>query len=783
MPLPHDGAIPPPETKRPRVKLIPGAAAGLTAIVKSFEHGLKRAGLWRTAAIFTQVNQKDGFDCQSCAWPNPDGKRHVFEFCENGAKAMASEAATRRVDRDFFREHSVADLLARSDHWHELQGRLVEPMVLRPGKTHYEPIAWDDAFALVGETLRALPSPDAAAFYTSGRASNEAAFVYQLFVRAFGTNNLPDCSNMCHESSGAALGAALGVGKGTVTLEDIEASDVIVVVGQNPGTNHPRMMTTLEVAKARGAQIIAINPLREVGLLRVRNPNPEEYSNPVKYGSMLFGQGTALTDLYLQVRLNGDLPLFKALARVMLEQEDAQPGSVLDRDFIAAHTTGFEAFTADIRGGDFGEWVRLSGVPEDTVRAAGQRMAKARRMIICWAMGLTQHKNAVDTIRYAVNLLLLGGHIGRPGAGVCPVRGHSNVQGDRTMGIWERPPESLLEALGREFNFSPPRKFGCSVVEAIEAMHEGRVKAFVALGGNFLQATPDTLLTAEALRRCALTVQVATKLNRSHLVTGKTALILPCLGRAEIDERASGPQIVTVEDSMSIVSSSRGRLRPAGKDLRSEVAIVTGIAQATLGDRGFGWQSMADDYDRIRDRIERVIPGFADFNARIRQGPFYLPNGARERVFATTTGKANFHTAPVVSIALEPGQFLLQTMRTHDQFNTTIYGLDDRYRGIYGGRRVVFLHPDDIAERGFQQGLFVDITSHFAGEQRVAHRFMVAPYDIPRGCAATYFPEANVLVPVRSFADISETPTSKSIVVSFAASPDQAAAAQAHGKT
>jgi molybdopterin-dependent oxidoreductase alpha subunit len=782
MDSPDDGAIPPPETRRAKLGSIPQAAAGFTAIVKSFQYGLSRAGLRRTAKSFAQVNQKDGFDCQSCAWPNPDGKRHVFEFCENGAKAMASEAATACIDREFFRKHSVADLLAQPDHWHELQGRLIEPMVLRPGATHYEPIAWDDAFALAGEHLRALPSPDAATFYTSGRASNEAAFTYQLFARAFGTNNLPDCSNMCHESSGVALSAALGIGKGTVTLDDLEASDLIVIVGQNPGTNHPRMMTTLENAKARGARIISVNPLREVGLLRVKNPNPEEYSNPLKYAATLLGRSTALTDLFLQVRLNGDLPLFKALARVMLEHEDARPGTVLDRSFIAAHTAGFERFTADIRGGDFSEWVRLSGVAESEIRAAGQMMAGAKRMIICWAMGLTQHKNAVDTIRYAVNLLLLGGHVGRSGAGVCPVRGHSNVQGDRTMGIWEKPPPRLLDALEKEFNFSPPRAHGLGVVPAIEAMHDGRVKAFIALGGNFLQATPDTRFTAEALRRCDLTVQIATKLNRSHLITGRTALILPCLGRSETDVRGSGPQFVTVEDSMGIVSASHGRLAPAGAHLRSEVAIVTGLARATLTGSRLDWAAMGENYEVIREHIACVIPGFDDFNARVRRGPFYLPNSARERTFATANGKANFHTAAVNPIATGPGRFLLQTMRTHDQFNSTIYGLDDRYRGIYGGRRVVFLHAEDMAALGFQQGLFVDITSHFNGEQRVARRFMVAPYDIPRGCAATYFPEANVLVPIGSFADLSETPTSKSLVVSFAASADQTSAARAHGR-
>jgi len=778
---PASRAEPSPENVSPRLKPPPRAAAGLTSIAKSFEHGLGRAGVTRTAKAFANVNQKDGFDCQSCAWPNPDGKRHVFEFCENGAKAIASEATTRIITADFFGEHSVPALAEKSDHWHELQGRLTEPLVLRAGQDHYEPIPWDDAFALIAAQLRALPTADAAAFYTSGRASNEAAFLYQLFARAYGTNNLPDCSNMCHESSGCALSASIGVGKGTVTLDDLEAADLIVIAGQNPGTNHPRMMTTLENAKKRGARIIAINPLREVGLMRVKNPNPEEYSNPLKYAAMLLGESTALTDLFLPVRINGDLPLFKALARLMLDAEQAAPGSVLDREFIANLTSGFDEFAKDIREGDFAEWARLSGVAEADVRAAGAMMAGSKRMIICWAMGLTQHKNAVDTIRYAVNLLLLGGHIGRPGAGVCPVRGHSNVQGDRTMGIWEKPPAALLTALETEFHFTPPAHHGYSVVEAIKAMHDGRVKAFVALGGNFLQATPDTAFTAEALRRCDLTVHVATKLNRSHLVTGRTALLLPCLGRTDVDRRAAGEQFVTVEDSMGIVSSSRGRLQPVSDRLLSEVAIVAGIARATLPSSPIDWTGMADDYALIRDHISRVIPGFSEFNARIGRSPFYLPNGARERIFRTTSGRANFHTAAASFVPVSPGRFLLQTMRTHDQFNTTIYGLDDRYRGVYGGRRVVFLHPEDIAALGFQQGLFVDITGHFAGQERTAHRFMVAPYEIPRGCAATYFPEANVLVPIDSIADESETPTSKSIEVSFAASPDQAAAARAHG--
>ncbi|MGH7996311.1 MAG: FdhF/YdeP family oxidoreductase [Opitutaceae bacterium] len=760
----------------------PRAAAGLGAVLQTLKHVWLRARPSRATRALLRINQRDGFDCQSCAWPNPDGKRHALEFCENGAKALASELSAKKIGRDFFARHAVRDLERRSDHWLELQGRLTEPMALRPGATHYTPMAWDEAFDLAGSRLRALPSADAAAFYTSGRASNEAAFVYQLFARIFGTNNLPDCSNLCHESSGSALGEALGAGKGTVTLEDLEAADLIVIMGQNPGTNHPRMLTSLEHAKRRGARIIAVNPLREPGLVRVRNPNPQEYSNPLRFAANMAGldDGTPLADLFLQVRLNGDLPLLKALCRAVLDEEEVRPGQVLDRAFIDGFTRGFDAFADDLRAGDIGAWALQAGVAEGQIREAARLIAGSRRLIVCWAMGLTQHRNAVDTIRYILNLLFLGGNMGRPGAGACPVRGHSNVQGDRTVGIWERPKPEFLDALGREFGFEPPREPGRNAVETITAMREGRIRAFVSLGGNLLQAASDTDFATEAFRRCELTVMISTKLNRAHLVTGQTALILPCLGRSETDIQTSGPQRVSVEDSMSVISPSIGWFRPVDPRLRSEVAIVCGLARATVGERVVRWDELAGDYGRIRERIGRVVPALHDYNQRLKSGPFTLDNGPRGRRFATRAGKALFHTAPVEPIAVGPGEFLLQTIRSHDQFNTTIYGLDDRYRGVFGGRRVVFLNPEDIAAQGWQQGVFLDLSSHYEGVERRARRFMVAPYDIPRGCAAAYFPEANVLVPNGSVAAVSGQPTSKSVVVRMRPSVDQAAAAREH---
>jgi len=773
-------AQPPLETARAKLAAPSAAAAGLTAVATTTRFVLGHAGVVRGTKLLLAVNQHDGFDCQSCAWPSPDGERHGFEFCENGAKAVADEATTQRITREFFALHSVADLAAQSDHWLNTQGRLTAPMVLRTGATHYEPIAWDDAFALVARELRALPTPDAAAFYTSGRTSNEAAFLYQLFARQFGTNNLPDCSNMCHESSGAALSEAIGIGKGTVKLEDFEQAEAIFVVGQNPGTNHPRMLTTLEAAKARGAKIVSINPLPEIGTEKFKNP--QHFLHPLKALPTLLGEGARLADLWLQPRINGDLALFKGLMKEMLAAEDAAPGTVFDHGFIHEHTHGFGALAADLRATEWDEIVTASGVSRDQIAAAAQIATRSRATICCWAMGLTQQPNSVETIQTIVNFLLLRGNLGRPGAGACPVRGHSNVQGDRTMGIFERMPGWWLDRLDAEFGFQSPRAPGLDTVDTIRALHDGRVKVFFALGGNFLSATPDTEFTAEALRRCTLTAQVSTKLNRSHLITGRTALILPCLGRSERDLQTGGEQFVTVEDSMGIINPSRGRLAPASPLLLSEPAIVCRLARAVLGvDARVPWEELAGNYDLIRDRIARVVPGFEDYNRRIREGIFYLPNAPRDRrEWHTPTKRANFLVAPIPRRAFAPGEFVMMTMRTHDQFNTTIYGLDDRYRGVFGGRRVVFMNADDVGAAGLQQGQLVDLTNRHGGVERVARAFMVAPYRIPRGCVATYFPEANVLVPIDSVAAKSNTPTSKFVIVTLA--PSGAAAYRSPGR-
>ena len=776
---------PPPESEPARLGAPSAAAAGVEAVAKTAKL-LGKTGIARGARALLQVNQHGGFDCQSCAWPSPDGERHVFEFCENGAKAVADEATTRQIGREFFAAHSVAALAAESDYWLNAQGRLTMPMVLRPGATHYEPIPWDDAFALIAAELRALSTPDGAAFYTSGRTSNEAAFLWQLFARQFGTNNLPDCSNMCHESSGVALSESIGVGKGTVKLEDFERADAIFVIGQNPGTNHPRMLATLEAAKARGAKIVSINPLPEVGTERFKNP--QHFLHPLKAMKTLLGNGARLADVWLQPRIGGDLALLKGLMKEMLEEESCRPGAVLDHEFIREHTRGIEALVADLRATDWDEITTASGVPRRELQAAAKIAIESRATICCWAMGLTQQPQAVATIQQIANFLLLRGNIGRPGAGVCPVRGHSNVQGDRTMGISERMPDAWLDRLDAEFGFKSPRLHGLDTVNAIRAMHEGRVKVFVAMGGNFLSATPDTEFTAEALRRCTLTVHVSTKLNRAHLVTGRSALILPCLGRSERDVQAHGEQFVTTEDSMGIVNASRGTLEPASPWLLSEVAIVCRLARAVFGagrlsdppaaaaadtkgqveDRLY-WKAFEASYDLIRDRIARVVPGFEDYNRRVREGAFYLPNAARDRrEWRTPTRRANFVVAPIPRPKVAPGEFVMMTIRTHDQFNTTIYGLDDRYRGVFGGRRVVFMHEEDIAAAGLMQGQRVDLTNRHGGVERIARGFMVAPYRIPRGCVATYFPEANVLVPIDSVAARSNTPASKFVVVTIA---------------
>jgi molybdopterin-dependent oxidoreductase alpha subunit len=735
-------------------------AAGVPAVLSAMRMANSQMGVRRSMLTLLSVNQAKGFDCPGCAWPDPSGSRHIAEFCENGAKAVAEEATTRRVTREFFAQHSVAELAGKSEYWLGQQGRLTEPMVLRSGATHYEPISWEGAFRLVADQLAGLSSPDEAAFYTSGRTSNEAAFLYQLFARRLGTNNLPDCSNMCHESSGTALIETIGIGKGSVTLEDLYKADLIMVVGQNPGTNHPRMLSALEKAKHNGARIISVNPLPEAGLMKFKNPQTP---------SGVIGGGTALSDQMLRIRVNGDLALFQYLGRELLRAEERNPGSVLDRAFIEGSTEGFEAYAEHLKGLSDADVAEATGLSEAELRRTVEMVLGAKRIIVCWAMGLTQHRNSVPTIREIVNFLLLGGNIGRPGAGVCPVRGHSNVQGDRTMGINEKPPAPFLDALRAEFGFEPPREDGHDVVDTIRAMRDGRVRVFFAMGGNFVSATPDTSVTEAALRGTALTVHVSTKLNRSHAVTGDQALILPTLGRTEVDVQESGPQQVSVEDSMSQVHLSRGRLKPASDRLRSEVAIVAGLAEAVFGDDPYvPWRTLAADYDRIRDRIERVVPGFSEFNRRVREKDgFTLPHPPRdERRFATPSGRARFTANRLEVIRVPEGRLILQTIRSHDQYNTTIYGLDDRYRGIRAGRRVVLVNPDDLTRLGLSDGEMVDIVSEWRdGVDRTAAGFRVVAYDTARGCCAAYFPETNVLVPLDSTAEGSNTPTSKSVIV------------------
>ncbi|MFD7234133.1 FdhF/YdeP family oxidoreductase [Streptomyces syringium] len=730
------------------------AAAGLPAIAHTLRVAQQQMGVRRTALTLLKVNQKDGFDCPGCAWPEPD-KRHAAEFCENGAKAVAEEATLRRVTPGFFAAHPVADLATRSGYWLGQQGRLTHPMYLAEGATSYEPVTWERAFDLIAEELHALTSPDEALFYTSGRTSNEAAFLYQLFAREFGTNNLPDCSNMCHESSGSALTETIGVGKGSVLLEDLYQADLIIVAGQNPGTNHPRMLSALEKAKAGGTKIITVNPLPEAGMERFKNP---------QNARGLAGVGTPLTDLFLQIRLGGDQALFRTLGRLVLETEGA-----VDTDFIREHTHGFEEYERTARAADWDETLRATGLRRAEIEEALRMILASRRTVVCWAMGLTQHKHAVPTIKEVVNLLLLRGDIGRPGAGVCPVRGHSNVQGDRTMGIFERPSAAFLDALEKEFDFTPPREHGLDVVRAIRALRDGDAKVFFAMGGNFVAASPDTEVTEAAMRRARLTVHVSTKLNRSHVITGARALILPTLGRTERDRQSGGDQFVTVEDSMGMVHASRGRLEPASPHLLSEPAIVCRLARRVLGTESTTpWEEFEKDYATIRDRVSRVVPGFEDFNARVaRPGGFTLPHAPRdERRFPTTTGKANFTAAPVEYPKAPEGRLLLQTLRSHDQYNTTIYGLDDRYRGIKNGRRVVLVNPDDARTLGLADGTYADLVSEWTdGTERRAPGFRVVHYPTAPGCAAAYYPETNVLVPLDHTADTSNTPASKSLVI------------------
>ncbi|MER7195109.1 FdhF/YdeP family oxidoreductase [Streptomyces flaveolus] len=735
-------------------------AAGVPAVVHALEYSLEQTSPVRTGVTLLTMNQVDGTDCPGCAWADPSpGHRHRNEYCENGAKHINDEATTRRITPDFFRRHSVSDLGRRSDMWLNQQGRLTEPVVKRPGSDHYEPISWNDAFALLAAELTSLDSPDEAVFYTSGRAGNEAAFVLQLFARAYGTNNLPDCSNMCHESSGFALHETLGTGKGTVSLDDLHEADLIFLVGQNPGTNHPRQLSALEQAKLNGARIIAVNPLPEAGLLRFKNPQKARG---------VIGSGVRIADRFLHIRPGGDLALFQGLNRLLLEAEDARPGEVLHHDFLQSCTSGFQEFAEHARTVDWQDIVAATGLTREKIEKVRDDVLRSERIIVCWAMGITQHKHGVPTIREIVNFLLLRGNLGRAGTGACPVRGHSNVQGDRTMGIWEQMPDSFLDALQQEFGFDPPRAHGLDSVNSIKAMREGRVKFFLALAGNFVRAAPDSTVTEDAMRRCRLTAHISTKLNRSHTVCGETALILPTLGRTERDIQAGGEQFVTVENSMSEVHTSRGRLEPASKVLLSEVAILCRLARRTLGDRtDIPWDRFEADYGTIRDRISRIVPGLHDFNRRVlRPGGIRLPNPVNEGVFSTASGKAMFTRNAWEMPDVPEGHLLLQTLRSHDQWNTIPYTPNDRYRGIHGKRRVVLVNPADLSALGLAEGQHVDLVGVWTdGTERRAEDFEVVPYPAARGSAAAYYPETNVLVPLDSVADISNQPTSKGIVV------------------
>jgi molybdopterin-dependent oxidoreductase alpha subunit len=738
-------------------------AAGVPAVMAALSDLFKEKIPFRGVKALLKMNQFEGFDCPSCAWPDPDDDRSALgDYCENGAKALAEEATTKRVTAEFFKKNSVYDLAQLTDYEISGKGRLTEPMYLPKGGSHYQPISWDEAFEKIASHLNALNSPDEAAFYTSGRTSNEASFVYQLFVREYGTNNMPDCSNMCHETSGTALRPTIGIGKGTVKLEDFYDTDVIIIIGQNPGTNAPRMMSALEKGKKNGAKIIAINPLPEAGLMGFRNPQQL---------SGLLGNGVKLADLYLPVKINGDMALIKAIELLLLDFERKSPGEVFDQQFIGEKTTGYDACITELENHTLDELSDASGVSQMDIYEAAQMLAFKNRIIICWGMGLTQQPNGVDMVREIVNLLLLKGSIGKPGAGVCPVRGHSNVQGNRTMMIDEKPTDEELDRLQEVFGFNPPRKHGYDVVRAIKAMQEEKVKVLFCMGGNFLSATPDTTYTANAVRKLKLSVCVSTKLNRTHLVHGQEAIILPTLSRSDIDMVNGERQFVSTENSMGVVQSSKGMLKPVSGSLINETQIACRLARATLGNRSVvNWQRYADSYDAVRDDIEKCIPGFENYNekVRIKQG-FYLPNAARDGRFITKEfgDRAPFTITSLPENTLAPDEYLMATTRTHDQFNTTIYGLDDRYRGIKNGRRVIFMNPKDIEQAGFKEGDKVDLFNYNDGIERIAPLFIIVSYQIPERNTVTYYPETNVLVSVNNVVKESNMPASKYVKINI----------------
>ena len=734
-------------------------AAGIPAILSSAKHILNSMGPVRAFKALNLLNHVDGYGCPGCAWPDPDDERsRLGEYCENGVKAIAEEATTKIINAEFFESHSVADLSLLSDFEIGKLGRISQPVYLSKGDTNYRSISWENAFKIIAENLQTCKNPDEAVFYTSGRTSNEAAFLYQLFVRQFGTNNLPDCSNMCHESSGIALTESLGFGKGSVKLEDFYQAEVIIILGQNPGTNHPRMLSALRKAKENGCIIISVNPLKETGLIAFNDPQ-------TIYG--LLGKNEKLTDYFLHVKINGDMALLQAIEIILLGEEENNPGKIFDQLFIEKHTLGYEDFVTHLKKQELQTLVDASGVSLSEIKSVADVIKNKNKIIACWAMGLTQHKNAVDTIKEIVNLLLLKGSIGKPGAGTCPVRGHSNVQGDRTMGIYEKPSPEFLNSLKKVFGFNPPLKNGYDTVESIHAMHKENIKVFMALGGNFLSATPDTKYTAEALKKCQLTVQISTKLNRSHLITGREALILPTLGRSDKDIVNGKEQLISIENSMGVVQMSKGKLNPVSDQMLSEPAIISGLALKVFeNNQVIPWKKYLEDYDIIRDDIARVIPGFENYNKKIRiPGGFYLPNSLREKTFNTLTGKAAFTVSKIIIQKLSDDEYMMMTIRSHDQFNTTIYGLNDRYRGIFNGRRIIFMNEKDMIKAGLKQKDVVNLYNFHDGVERVANKFIVVKYNIPEKCTATYFPETNILVPINSTADKSNTPTSKLIII------------------
>ena len=735
-----------------RLGKVKKTAAGIPAAISSLNHGIRKMGVSKTIKTLLMVNQKDGFDCPGCAWPDPN-HRTSFEFCENGAKAVADEAMKDKVNPNFFERYNVQTLLKKSDHWLNKQGRISHPMILKPGSSNYVPIQWKEAFDLISESIKSMDQPERGVYYTSGRTSNEAAFLYQALVRSLGTNNLPDCSNMCHESSGKALGSTIGIGKGTVHLEDFNKSDLILVVGQNPGTNHPRMLTALRDAKRNGSKIVNINPLPETGLSRFKHP--QEYIE-------MDLTSTQLSDMHLQVKIGGDAALFQGVIKHLLDTNN------YDTRFIEEYTIQFEQLKLHMEDFSWNQVIQDSGISKKQIIQFAEMCANSNATIACWAMGLTQHRNGVSVIQEVVNLLLLGGHIGRAGAGVCPVRGHSNVQGDRTVGIWEAPSEAFLETMEKGLGFDLPKEHGYDVVESIHAMEKGIVDVFICMGGNFLSATPDTRRTAKAIQNIGLTVQISTKLNRSHLITGKSALILPVLGRTEIDIQNSKKQFVTVENSMGVVHRSEGKLKPTSPTLMSEPSIVAELGQRLVPEN-LSWNTLTQDYDAIRDLMSDSLSGFENYNERVRQdNGFLLPNPPRDKLeFDTPSGKAAFSMNPLPDASVKSNEYVLMTMRSHDQYNTTIYGLHDRYRGIHGNRRVVLMNSLDMAENGLKTRDVIHISSSFEGTLRQSNNWIVVAYDIPKGNMAAYFPEANELVPLDSVAEKSNTPTSKWIVVSL----------------